>query len=289
LHPVLSKVDDFTKRPGPAVFLSIFGALAALLGVLAFFRIDAENLPSKLAPLLIGAGAFSSLSAVFLVIRVYLDNRALRRVFTELHEVLHALRDHAVRRNFCTRGVTDQEVMVEEQRILDNFCREIAEMFSGLTGSRCNVCVTLVSEEKGTKQYFLWARSRADHLRDLDGMKFGLDEHSTKFNFATSFNPQENAFYWCPDLVKEEAKGKYKDPLRNWKQHYRSTLVVPIRFRTGMRELELVGFLKVESLSVHRLNNSFHVQLLAGCADALAMFLLKWRLTPLPLFQKAQF
>jgi hypothetical protein len=69
----------------------------------------------------------------------------------------------------------------------------------------------------------------------------------------------------------------YRNERQDWKNFYRSAIVVPIRFvnrpAVGPVVSDDIGFLSVDTKSTHRLNDDYHLEYLAGLADQMYNFM----------------
>jgi len=81
--------------------------------------------------------------------------------------------------------------------------------------------------------------------------------------------------FYSPDLQKES---DYSNQRQHFYRHYRSTLVVPICGENKGKEgtpdqFDRVGFLCVDTLSINRLNNGYHLYMLSALANQMYNFM----------------
>ena len=102
-------------------------------------------------------------------------------------------------------------------------------------------------------------------------VKTGLN---TAFDRALIYAPAKISHFHSPDLTKEK---DYRNQRDNWSHIYQSAIVVPIRCidhsKVGTKnESDDLGFLCIDTLSTNRLNDTWHIELMASFADQMYNF-----------------
>jgi hypothetical protein len=216
-------------------------------------------------------------TTVIYSIRVRQENRAFRHVPTILHRINHNYRDvlsklfgHGAAGNLTLRMRLEREALV-------SVCQSISEIFTLLTHVPCTVTVKLITRENGRVYCQTAIRSQVGSERDHGPhRKFELmTGENTAFDVALRYTPGEISYFFSPDLRKEH---NYRNQRKNWAAFYRSAIVVPIRYvdweNAGKDAAsDLIGFLAVDTLSTNRLNNTFHVALIASFSDQMYNFM----------------
>jgi hypothetical protein len=112
---------------------------------------------------------------------------------------------------------------------------------------------------------FLWvktARANYKHVPPIQVIK------NTRFREA--MEPRENCYFFSADL--ENYPG-YEDTIPDWRTRYKSCIVVPLRCIKEGGTPDFIGFLKVETMQVNKLNEKIHVQIVAELADLIYLTL----------------
>jgi hypothetical protein len=202
-----------------------------------------------------------------------------------LHGITHKFRDyhHAMS---VQKIATDFKGVMSQQRMAANgLCSDAERIFTGLIGVPCCVCVSLINPQTAKSDRptcFLWASSNSRTSLRMEPMELAI-KSNTRFNqvfdLATTrcgsreSRGDDTVFFFSTNLCKESA---YLDDVKDYKEFYLGTIVVPIRcvFHAAASESspsridgELLGFLKLETASANKLNNQSHVEVLACIAD----------------------
>ncbi|MCG5498409.1 hypothetical protein [Ectothiorhodospira variabilis] len=167
--------------------------------------------------------------------------------------------------------------LLAEKNTLKAVCQIIARIFTKLLyGKECTVTVKLLTkEDDGISYATTYARNHESSERDVDdhwkyevntGKNSGLDQ-------ALKNSPAGKLSYFhSADLSKETEYSNQRSDYLNW---YKSTIVVPIRcpLRRGEREAQNYGFLTIDTMTRHRLNNGHHVVMLSSLAEQMFNFM----------------
>ena len=207
---------------------------------------------------------------------VHRENLRLRQCAYELHEINHIYRDALgglFSNNAKTQPPNADELLLVEREVLNAVCTKVASMFRNLTGRRCVVTMRLITEEDQNKFCFVWATSDRQSFRDeVPVIKFGLSEkENTAFARALVLRSSSPSFFHSADL---RDASDYEDQRPEWRDLYRSILVVPVQHAIrSLKKSDVLGFLSVETMSTYRINNGYHVHFLAAFADQMYNFI----------------
>jgi hypothetical protein len=154
-------------------------------------------------------------------------------------------------------------------------------MFNSFTHADCMVTVKLIKkEDDGRLSCGTYARSQTNCERDrVEPLSFTINAgQNTAFDEAIRYSPGRVSHFYSCDLVELDRAGKYQNQRPNWENFYQSAIVVPIRYINVQRAgapgaSDDIGFLCVDTTSTNRLNDGFHVQLLAALADQMYNFM----------------
>jgi hypothetical protein len=209
--------------------------------------------------------------------------KGFRRSAHELHSINHVYRD-AITRQFSLQesskekiesSIELQNLLLVERAILSVICLKITNIYSNLIRHKCTVTVKLMADKNQKKVCFTWARSEHQIERDRrpeDG--YDLEEN-TGFKKALEDVPGRPSHFFSADLIKDFHKGNYHNTRGGWQHFYKSTIVVPIRHKSESepQKADVVGFLCLDTNSRNRLNDGYHVELLAAFADQMYNFI----------------
>jgi len=170
----------------------------------------------------------------------------------------------------------DPILVTREREIIETVCNRIALIYAGLTSRPCIVTVKVITKENGSSFCHTYARSEPKCRRDRDGgpdvYAIGHGEN-TAFEVALNSDPSGISHFFGGDLPKMKKQNRYRNQRDNFEKYYKSTIVVPIRSQScQQREANNRGFLCVDTLSTHCLNDGYHVELLAAFADQMYNF-----------------
>jgi hypothetical protein len=277
MKPATRVIDRFLKNTWTVLLLAL---LTAVGGVLPF--VSGIQVGRGLLAWVIHIVA-SSLLFVAMVysIRVRQENIAIRRIPATIHRINHDYRD-ALSVLFGSPAVvpTDEMRTKNEVQILESVCQRLAVLFQQLTKKPCTVTVKLTRKTDGHTYCSTLVRSERLCLRDAAGqiVQFSLNTgRNSALDTALRYTPGRKSYFFSSDLTKEK-DGAYNNERQGWKQFYRSEIVCPIRYVKASADgrpptSEDLGFLIVDTLSVNRLNDGFHLELLAACADQMYNFM----------------
>jgi hypothetical protein len=136
------------------------------------------------------------------------------------------------------------------------------------------VKLAVVDEQEGEHFCFTWARSEARGYREeLLASKYSLNTGANSgLDQALVMRNSQPSHFFSPDLWIDKT---YKNESDGWQRLYRSTIVVPIRHVIDRKtdEVDLIGFLCVDTLAANRLNDTYCVEYLAAFADQMYNFM----------------
>lgn len=223
---------------------------------------------------------FSIVSVILFTVFIYQmwrDTHAIRNSYYKIHEINHSYRDALARSVFHPHdgfAHTADHVLAHANREVDTLStvvQKISLIYRELTGAPCMVAVKVCDKRDNAEVCFAIARSERETGRDQTGeAKFSLDPNkNTAFAEARKPHKSGASHFHSPDLIALAESNKYHNEREDWRRFYKSCIVVPIRYnrQTATPECREIGFLSVDTRARHRLNDTFHVQLLAAFAD----------------------
>ena len=253
---------------GASGMITIFSFAASLPGV---------NIWSPAA-----ATVLLNLVLAAVCLRLGKQNRGLRATHQDIHQINHTYRD-CLAGNFLLsasagRPTTDQNQRLgSEHEALGEVCGRIAMAFTRMIGADCVATVKLMTMESEQQFCTTYVRSEAASVRDVDrSVRYSIGQgRNTAFQTALALLPDRPSHFHSGDLIKLSRAGRYHNERENWREFYRSTIVVPIRWvRDRERSvIDELGYLCVDTMATNRLNNTDHIQLLAGLADQMYNFI----------------
>lgn len=260
-------------------FLVVSGASS--IAAFMWFVYDKYSSDPGVIPTIVLVGALTILFAGYVYsVRVRSENIALRGLSEVFYEINQIYRDK-LRELFCSESpVTDPEnLLAEEELALKGVCQRVENIFSRVLNRNCMVTVKLVTTENGKCFAHTYVRSQELCLRDNpervkyvvgSGENTGFDEALAKR--SDGLPPH----FFSADLKPHS--GGYSNQRQHFDRHYRSTIVVPIRGvnkgkESTAGEFDLIGFLCVDTMSINRLNNGYHLFMLAALANQMYNFM----------------
>jgi hypothetical protein len=213
-------------------------------------------------------------------LKVRFDNQNLQDIAKYFREINSIYREAL----YCTfwenaKRLPLDERLATEKSTLKSICQIISKIFTKLlAGKECTVSIKLLTDEDDGLSYATtYVRNQESSERDIDdhhkyevntGRNSGLDQ-------ALKNSPAGKLSYFhSADLSKEKASG-YTNQRNDYVEWYKSTIVVPIRCpqRRGERSPQNYGFLTIDTMTRHRLNNGHHVVILSALAEQVFNFM----------------
>jgi hypothetical protein len=254
----------------PALVSMIAAAVALCIPIVLLAR-SSTDLGSLY--LVIASSAVAFATTIVISLKALDENRRLREAQQYLHRFSHHLRDEIKRLTHASDPIS-REV---EKLLLQQFCNEIAELFTLVTKGKSHACVYLVAadSDRVPRKCFLYA-----HDKDVDERSLCWEQMDISCNdcFRIAKNHHGvtgTAFFYSANLVKEK---EYAEQPRR-PMIYPNLIVVPLRAKTAPGEqdvdkkFELIGFLQVKTRIANHLNPGYHVELLACLADQVFVLL----------------
>lgn len=214
----------------------------------------------------------------FYSLRIRADNQILEEIAKHFREINSNYRETLFSSFWGIPQTTPMDDrLLAEKKTLKSICQIIARIFSKmLYGRECTVTVKLLTEEdNGISYATTYVRNHETSERDVDdhgkyevnsGRNTGLDQ-------ALKNSPAGKLSYFhSADLSKET---EYRNQREDYLNCYKSTIVVPIRcpLKRGERSAQNYGFLTIDTMTRHRLNNGHHVVLLSSLAEQMFNFM----------------
>lgn len=236
----------------------------------------AERIKEYLLPAAVVLATTLWVSFVIALYHSFQAYRALRLACYIRHEISHAYRNaHGKRRLSPTSNpVPDFEQGSREIEVLRTVAQKIASMFRELLGVPCMVEVYLCTPDADTCCLVALSERSSQREQDWERNFVVHKDKNTAFVEARVRKPSGTSCFFSGDLKSLAAEGKYNDQRDNWQYCYQSRLIVPIRYRD-----QELGFLALDTKSRHRINDTYHVEVLASLADDMYVFLHEIRST----------
>lgn len=218
-------------------------------------------------------------------VKVRTENIALRGLSREFFEINQIYQSTMQQTFLVENPVTDQEALIKtEKEMLEAVCQRISNIFEMVIGRKCMVTIKLITYEKNKCYAHTYVRNLKASVRDMpERIKYVVgDEQNTGFEAALKHrNDGRQPHFHSSDLEREPG---YQNQRSDFKRHYRNVLVVPIREPAFEKERRqdtqgmqndqtLIGFLCVDTLSVNRINNGFHLVMLSALASQMYTFM----------------
>lgn len=276
-----SKVTRASNNPW-LVFVSMVAGIAGLV-VTIVLGIWPNLLQSLKYPNLVYYSVIvvTVLLMIFFTVQIFemsRNTKASRYSYSKIHEINHTYRDALARTILHANDHPTDTILDHVNREVDTLSivvQKIALIYRELSGRPCMVTIKVCDKRETPEACFSIARSEKHTVRDTIGeQKFSVTEN-TAFVEARKPNESGVSHFFSPDLIDLEKKNSYKNPRENWQQLYKSCIVVPIRYnkQTDTNQCREIGFLCVDTKARHRLNGTYHVELLAAFADQMYNFL----------------
>jgi hypothetical protein len=264
-------------------YIGIVGSFASILSLLiwAYFQLPKGWGGFALLTALAVSLLLVVCAATFYSVRIRQENRAFRRGQDVLHSINHNYRDVLSDAFGEQRVESDKGRADIEKEVLQSVCAELARLFDAFTHVSCTVSVKLIVRgQDGVLYARKHARSENYCPRDkVEPFDFQLKTgKNTGLDHALRRVQGKITHFFSDDLYRDADDGKYYNERPNWRDCYRSAIVVPIRHTSGKKddhgwESDNLGFLAVDTMSDNRLNGTYHVSMLAAYADQMYNFM----------------
>jgi len=273
------RIHDFLANS----WVAFVGSVASILSLAWFAYLEIKPSPWSIVGAVLLPVAFGVFLGVAIYsIRVRQENRAFRDCMKVLHRINHDYRDtlSATFRNTSQRpeeaGSRDY-VAHSERKTIKSVCEKIAKSFSAFTHSDCMVTVKFITRDGDKMLCETYERSEENCDRDSGpGRKFEINTGAnTAFDEAIKYATGVVSHFHSADLAANKG---YRNQRDHWSDFYQSSIVVPIRCvnpdKIGSKDCsDDIGFLCVDTLSAYRLNDTWHIDLLAAFADQMYNFI----------------
>jgi hypothetical protein len=263
------------------VYLAFFGSIASIVALI-WFALDKVQ-PTTFVWLFLVPTTFILFSVVAIYsIRVRQENIQFRNFMKTLHRINHDYRDmlSAAFKHPSQEFDPDQYLNFLKQseiQTIRSACQKVAKIFTAFTHSECTVTVKLITRSGGKDFSETFERSEENSVRDIAPQRpYELNTGANiAFDKALMHISGVTSRFQSDDLTKEK---DYRNQRDHWSDFYKNTIVVPIRsvdpIKMGSKDSsDDIGFLCVDTLSLNRLNNTWHVELLAAFADQMYNFM----------------
>jgi hypothetical protein len=269
-----SEIRELAENP----WLVFFGAVASITSIIFTLYDKTDSLNANIISIiyvLISLVIFVGGCYYSLLVREEVNS--WRDLTYNLHRINHIYRD-ILSKNFSSGAEQIKKKLVkDEMDTMKSICQNIMTIYSGLIKKKCVVTIKFINKDGNGRSYCeTYVRSEDNCPRDNETPRiFEVGTgHNTAFDRALQPRSSKKcSYFYSPDLTIERA---YSNERQHYSDHYRSVVVVPIRFY-GERPVFVLnnddlGFLCVDTASTYRLNEGAHVELLAAFADQLYNF-----------------
>lgn len=259
-------------------FVTLAG-IASIISFIWFMFEKLSNQPYILSSIFLFISLIILFSAYIYSIKVRTENIALREIAGVFNKINHIYRD-TLRDMFSSEEPTTDpgDLLVEERNTLLSVCQRASYIFSRVIGHECMVTIKLLTEENNKKFAQTYVRSLEKCERDKQTKikyEVGTGENTAFDRAVIQRTDDRPSHYYSGDLTKENG---YSNQRQHFKRFYRSTIVVPIRGKNKGKEgthdeYDMVGYLCVDTKSLNRLKNDYHLQMLSSLAGQMYNFM----------------
>lgn len=180
---------------------------------------------------------------------------SLEKSFSDLHQIAHDFRDEMAKQHEGGHFV-DKAFFV---KALDT----LKALFDGITGNPCSLCIKVfVDENRMLKTLCRDSRSAPTRGAKDETTAFSVDAN-TDF---TLIMKGIRRWWFSNDLASEK---NYLNENAKFLEHYRSTIVVPIKWMGAQDTVYYQGFLCLDSQESNAFNEDYHPYLLGAVGDIL--------------------
>ncbi len=274
----MRRICDFCAN----VYVAFLGSLASILALL-WFVFERLNPSTLIWGITVPIAVICLFAIGIYSVSVRKENIHFRTLIWILHRINHTYRD-ALSSVFRYAAPTDntkdsiESGIKLERDTLQSVCANLASLYGGFTHRSCTVTIKLITRSGGKAYCETYARS--EHISNRDQGTPRLFEintgANTAFDRAIMYVPGGKiSHFYSADLTKEPDYHNQRD---RWADYYRSVIVVPIRsvnpLLIGSKDgKDDIGFLCVDTLSENRLNDRWHLEMLAAFADQMYNFI----------------
>ena len=274
--------DKITKHPATVIVSAIVGFVQIVLWILEL--LGYLKRPGLLTTL--GQIALYILAAlcVFVFYRVFNENRRLKESYAKIHDLNHCYRQTLAETSLALLSLpagdkTDvkERLLHIEKETLGKALAIISDIYEHLLAHEVVATVWLFDPQAKTVEEYV---NSHDGRKSTRSVRRGVPLHIDKNTRFCECKTIKDKFchYHSPDLIETgNTKEGYDDLVPHYIDHYKSVLVVPIRFRVeeaGEEKYEdRLGFLQLDTMSRYQLNDAEHLALLAAFADQIYNFM----------------
>ena len=265
-------------RIGTSPWVVLLSSIGSIIGLGVFINDIAFQPSTSVGPILLFIILTIFYTAVTIASLIVLgNNRKLKDVAESFREINSIYKDRLFGLFSGDNPIAERDKLVgTEQSTLSAVCQRIGQIYTKLIGKECVVTVKLLTQEDNGALYVTtYARSEDDCERDKSNpKKYEVNTgQNTAFDQALMKDTTGNiTHFYSGDLKKHK---NYQNQRPNWSKFYQSAIVVPIRCLgvEGKAFRDDIGFLCVDTKSRNRLDNSYHVTMLAALSDQMYNFI----------------
>ena len=281
------------------VAINLIAAISSIGGFIISLAND--DIKSMFIYIVLCIVAVSMIFAIIVAIRSEQNDKMkeAKKYSQGFHDILHLIRDcygdlmgvtenETYKRPFDFRKYMTENVMKITNILSDNLTEA--------THNKVRACVKVFDfieneeTDKDKMKLITLARSGISNVNNMISehhMHIMLNENTDFeyiFDIKEGYNEERKHFFISDDLIKLYNKGKYKNSNNKWKELYRTTIVMPIRFLINPEEdnnteksyYDIIGYLCIDSKKKNLFsikNRGFIIEYLEGIADILYVYL----------------
>ena len=264
-----------------AALSAIATALDDLEGILDSLSEDKLSFFLPVVLILLFIIAYTLVVGVVALI-IHRENRRLRNVFKYFCEINLIYRDNLISAFYGDDpgNIEDRKKKLAsiETATLASVCQRISKIFNKLTGRDCMITFKVLTKEDGKSYATTCSRSEDHSERDnTEPRRFKVNVGcNTAFDHA--LRPDTTGripHFHSADMLKLRDHGEYQSERPRWERYYKSAIVVPVNCFGSREKPERndIGLLCVDTKSRNRLNDSYHVEIMAALAYQMYNFI----------------
>jgi hypothetical protein len=269
------RAERFISNPWFTVVLALISLSVTIWGVIS------PNTASH--PVFFSTIIFVGIFLIVVIgysLNVQLENKVFHSLSQTFYDITIRYRGQFQKLTNDKNPTIDPSKIPEIQKdLLTYACERIQIIFTSLINRQCTVTIKVIKNEREREKYFAETYVRSPRSKRDDKLLRGEvgTGGNTSFDEALRGRLDESPLhFFSADLTKLK---NYKNERHNFVRYYRSTLIVPISVSSesekniAVNDCNLFGFLCVDTKSVNRLNEEYHLLMLASLAYQMFNFM----------------
>lgn len=195
--------------------------------------------------------------------------QAYQGTFELMHSIFHRLRDVM----FEMEKTPPQPGDNFDEALCEHILDVLRTIFERITGARCSTCIKAFDKNANSLATIARDSISSTTRGSIDHGRISQVSENTDFELIMQGHQR---YFLCNDLITLSESGLYKNDRPDWRAHYRSTMVLPIRcLDKGIRKHVLFGFLCIDSIQPDIFDPHFAPQVGACIADIVYLYFSK--------------